>query len=74
MVIDYFERPYVVEIGTFRYDFDWGSSKAAKTGVDWEFHRAFNHEHDAAAYAQRISEDYELVRAREKKEFHDGDE
>lgn len=65
MTETYFERPYVVEVGHAEATFSLTSTQPSVI-VAWTFHRAFHTHEDAAAYAERTSEDYEFVRIRKK--------
>lgn len=54
------ERTYKVYTGVQEY-VSYGSD-ALKAGVSWTHRRSYWYESNAEDYAQRISEDYELVK------------
>lgn len=64
-----YERPWVVERGDIVYYDSW--TEPPTVGVEWQFIRAFHTQEDAEAYAERVSEDYEVVRARKKEKEGD---
>lgn len=60
------ERPYKVYVGEQEYvDDNWGEDPQ-RVGISWTYRRSFRTEQDAAAYAERISENYEFVKIEEK--------
>lgn len=60
------ERPYKVYRGERDDEYDYAGGLASHH-VEWTYGKSFRLESDAAAYAERISEDYEFVKI-EKKE------
>lgn len=64
-----YERPWVVERGDKVYYDNWTDTPEVR--MEWSFLRAFHTQEDAEAHAERVAEDYEVVRTRKKEKESD---